>query len=70
MPTGLLSNGGGIHPRDQRVRPDGLPYSREASMNSITIEHALTDARLSELGVRSWPIWKREASEFPWFAER
>ena len=36
-------------------------------MNPITIEHNPTEARLAELGVRSWPIWEKEASEFPWF---
>jgi uncharacterized protein len=36
-------------------------------MEPISIEHNPTDARLTELGVRSWPIWEKEASEFPWF---
>ncbi|TVR01115.1 MAG: DUF861 domain-containing protein [Desulfovibrionales bacterium] len=24
------------------------------------------EAELARLGVRSWPIWSKEASEFPW----
>ena len=24
------------------------------------------EAELERLGVRSWPIWEKEASEFPW----
>ena len=24
------------------------------------------EARLDELGVREWPVWTKEASEFPW----
>ena len=34
--------------------------------NSITVEHNPTAARLTGLGVHSWPIWEKEASEFPW----
>jgi hypothetical protein len=29
------------------------------------VKHA-DDARLASLGVRSWPIWTREVSRFPW----
>jgi len=35
-------------------------------MNDITIEHKPTDTRLTEPGVRPWPIWEKGASEFPW----
>ncbi len=35
-------------------------------MNDIAIEHDPTNARLTELGVRSWPIWEKEVSMFPW----
>ena len=35
-------------------------------MNRITVEHNPTEARLTELGVRDWPIWTKDASEFPW----
>jgi uncharacterized cupin superfamily protein len=40
-------------------------------MDSITIEHRPAPARLDRLGVHSWPIWEKEASEFPWhYGER
>lgn len=32
----------------------------------IEIERQVPPARLQELGVTSWPIWTKEASEFPW----
>jgi len=35
-------------------------------MNEITVEHNPSDERLNELGVPDWPIWTKEASEFPW----
>lgn len=35
-------------------------------MNSITIEHNPSPEKLEELGVRSWPIWTCEISDFPW----
>ena len=35
-------------------------------MDGITVERNPSDERLNELGVRSWPIWTKEASEFPW----
>jgi hypothetical protein len=25
-----------------------------------------TEKKLQELGVESWPVWKKEVSEFPW----
>lgn len=34
-------------------------------MNEITIEHDPTDTHLAELGVRSWPIWEKEAGHDP-----
>lgn len=36
-------------------------------MDMITVEHNPTESRLQELGVRSWGIWTKEASEFPWY---
>ena len=36
-------------------------------MTDIEIERDPSPARLAELGVRSWPIWEKEAPEFPWF---
>ncbi len=35
-------------------------------MSQINVEHAPSDERLQELGVSTWPIWTKEASEFPW----
>ena len=35
-------------------------------MSGIEIERNPSEGRLSELGVRSWPTWSKEASEFPW----
>jgi len=35
-------------------------------MNEIRIERNLGEERLGELGVRTWPVWTKEASEFPW----
>ncbi len=32
----------------------------------ITVEHQPKDDRLEELGVKSWPIWTKEISEFSW----
>ena len=35
-------------------------------MHQITVEHNPSAERLKELGVLGWPIWTKEASEFPW----
>ncbi|MDO9529337.1 MAG: cupin domain-containing protein [Syntrophales bacterium] len=35
-------------------------------MNQITVEHNPSEERLKELGVLGWPVWTKEASEFPW----
>jgi uncharacterized cupin superfamily protein len=35
-------------------------------MSDIRIEHSPSQAHLNELGVEQWPIWEKEASEFPW----
>lgn len=32
----------------------------------IQIEHQPSLERLQQLGVWQWPIWRKEASEFPW----
>ena len=32
----------------------------------ITVEKNPSQERLEELAVKSWPIWEKEASEFPW----
>ncbi|MEJ5330334.1 MAG: cupin domain-containing protein [Desulfobaccales bacterium] len=35
-------------------------------MAEIKVERRPSEARLKELGVRQWPIWTKEVSEFPW----
>ena len=35
-------------------------------MDTIKVERDPGEERLAELGVRDWPIWTKEASEFPW----
>lgn len=35
-------------------------------MAEIKVERRPSEARLKELGVRNWPIWTKEVSEFPW----
>jgi uncharacterized cupin superfamily protein len=35
-------------------------------MSEITIEHEPGEDRLQALGVRDWPTWSKEPSEFPW----
>lgn len=35
-------------------------------MNKIKIEHNPSDKRLKGQGVRGWPIWTKEVSEFSW----
>ncbi|GBF84742.1 cupin domain-containing protein [Aphanothece sacrum] len=36
------------------------------SITMIKIEHQPSEARLQELGVKTWPIWSKEVSQFPW----
>ena len=35
-------------------------------MSKIKIEKNPPEERLHEMGVRSWPVWTKEASTFPW----
>lgn len=35
-------------------------------MSKIKIERDPGEGRLREMGVRDWPIWEKEQSEFPW----
>ncbi len=35
-------------------------------MSKVKVEKNPAPARLQELGVTRWPIWTKEASEFPW----
>ena len=36
------------------------------TMSGISVERQVGEDRLRELGVREWPIWTKEPSEFPW----
>ena len=35
-------------------------------MGLIEVERSPTEERLTQLGVRAWPIWTKEVSTFPW----
>lgn len=35
-------------------------------MNPIEIDRAPSEEKLRKLGVRTWPIWTKEPSTFPW----
>jgi uncharacterized cupin superfamily protein len=35
-------------------------------MSEIVVERNPSEEQLSELGVRDWPTWSAEVSEFPW----
>ena len=35
-------------------------------MGRIDVERKPTEDQLTKLGVRSWPIWTKEPSTFPW----
>ena len=35
-------------------------------MAAIKVEHDPAQKKLDDLGVKSWPIWEKEVSEFPW----
>ncbi|GAB4367393.1 MAG: cupin domain-containing protein [Calditrichia bacterium] len=32
----------------------------------IEIQKNPSESKLNELGVKNWPIWEKEVSEFPW----
>ena len=36
-------------------------------MSAIKLEHDPKPELLEKLEVKSWPIWSKEVSEFPWF---
>lgn len=38
-------------------------------MTQIKVERRPDDKRLQELGIRKWPVWTKETSEFPWAYE-
>lgn len=35
-------------------------------MGKIQINHHPSQSELDSMGIFSWPIWEKEASEFPW----
>ncbi|MEW8013900.1 MAG: cupin domain-containing protein [Candidatus Sedimenticola endophacoides] len=37
---------------------------------TIHCEHRASPAKLEILGVFDWPLWEKEASEFPWHYDR
>ena len=40
-------------------------------MSEIIVEKNPSEERLTDLGVLGWPVWTKEASEFPWsYSER
>ncbi|MEO5341741.1 MAG: cupin domain-containing protein [Gammaproteobacteria bacterium SHHR-1] len=39
-------------------------------MTEILCEHKPSPAKLEVLGVYDWPIWRKEASCFPWHYDR
>ncbi len=36
-------------------------------MHDIEVEHDPSAVFLQDLGVKTWPIWSKEVSDFPWF---
>ncbi len=35
-------------------------------MNEIKIVHKPSESLVEEMSIKSWPIWEKEVSEFPW----
>lgn len=35
-------------------------------MSRIAVIKRPTEQRLGQLGIKAWPIWEKEVSEFPW----
>lgn len=35
-------------------------------VSTITIDRNPSEEKLGALGISNWPIWEKEASEFPW----
>lgn len=36
-------------------------------MSTIKIEHHPSEEKLKKAGIRTWPIWTKEESEFDWY---
>ena len=43
-----------------------LTLIRSQHVETIQIERQVGKEQLQSMGVFDWPIWKKEASEFPW----
>lgn len=39
---------------------------KENRMPGIIVEHAPDPTKLTDLGIKSWPVWSCDVSEFPW----
>jgi len=39
-------------------------------MNTITVEHRVTPAKLDVLFVEDWPTWSKDVAEFEWTYEQ
>ena len=35
-------------------------------MSNIKVDHKPDPKRIEKMGVKTWPIWEKEVSEFPW----
>ena len=35
-------------------------------MSNVSVIHTPNKSELDQLGVKAWPIWEKEVSEFPW----
>lgn len=35
-------------------------------MSEVKVESNPPEEKLAELGVRDWPVWEKEVTEFPW----
>jgi uncharacterized protein len=33
----------------------------------IQVERQVSSSKIGQLGIKRWPLWSKEVSEFPWF---
>jgi len=43
-----------------------INHNNQEGAMDIKVEHQPDKAKLEEMGVFDWPVWKKEASTFPW----
>jgi len=43
-----------------------IPQSTGEMMSEIKIEQNPAEKKLNGLGVKDWPLWTKEVSQFPW----